>query len=296
MLIAATLGRKPSLEAGPALGPETPTLPCGKCAWRVDAASGGCLLPGPAVFAWRRRSLAGGDRIATPQTTNEPRINDRIRAREVRLVDADGTQLGIKPLPEALHIARQADMDLVEVAPQAAPPVCRIMDYGKFKFDTAQRAKESRRKTTNVSVKEMKYRPKIGPGDFETKTRQVSRFLSEGHKVKITIMFRGREMSHPELGKKILDRVADQVVDMGKVEVTPKLDGRNMIMVLAPDRRAQQARTKAEHDGSEPPAEAGSAEVADSASAGATGTNGKPEAPSPAAEGGVAAAAPTEES
>ena len=148
-------------------------------------------------------------------------------------------------MPEALHIARQVDLDLVEVAPQAVPPVCRIMDYGKFKFDAAQRAKESRRKTSNVSIKEMKYRPKIGPGDFDTKTRLVSKFLGEGHKVKITIMFRGREMSHPELGKKILDRVADQVSDMAKVELSPKLDGRNMIMVLAPDRRAQQARQKA---------------------------------------------------
>jgi translation initiation factor IF-3 len=159
----------------------------------------------------------------------------------------DGTQLGIKPLPEALQIARQADLDLVEVAPMAAPPVCRIMDYGKFKFDAAQRAKESRRKTTNVGIKEMKYRPKIGSGDFDTKTRQVRRFLDEGHKVKVTIMFRGREMSHPELGKKILDGVAEQVGDVAKVELTPKLDGRNMVMVLAPDKR-HTARQKARGD------------------------------------------------
>jgi len=159
----------------------------------------------------------------------------------VRLVDADGAQLGIRPLPEALHIAREADLDLVEVAPMANPPVCRIMDYGKFKFDAAQRAKESRRKTTNVLIKEMKYRPKIGPGDFETKTRQVSKFLGQGHKVKITIMFRGREMSHQELGLKILHRVAEEVGPLAKVEASPKVDGRNMIMVLAPDKRAQQA-------------------------------------------------------
>jgi translation initiation factor IF-3 len=171
--------------------------------------------------------------------TNEPRINERIRAREVRLVDPDGLQLGIKPLPDALQLARDLDLDLVEVAPQANPPVCRIMDYGKFKFDAAQRAKESRRKTNNVSLKEMKYRPKIGPGDFETKTRQVARFLGEGHKVKVTIMFRGREVFHPELGKKILDRVAEEVDGTAKVEVAPRLDGRNMVMVLAPDRRAR---------------------------------------------------------
>src|SRR5437764_2018486 len=175
-------------------------------------------------------------------------MNERIRAREVRLVDTDGTQLWIKPLPEALHIARQQDLDLVEVAPDANPPVCRIMDYGKFKFDAAQRAKESRRKTTSTSIKEMKYRPKIGTGDFDTKTRQVARFLGEGHKVKITIMFRGREMSHPELGKKILDHVAEQVATVAKVEAAPKLDGRNMIMVLAPDKRAQQAAAAAQQE------------------------------------------------
>src|SRR4051812_37920523 len=175
-------------------------------------------------------------------------MNERIRAREVRLVDTDGTQLGIKPLPEALHIARQQDLDLVEVAPEAQPPVCRIMDFGKFKFDTAQRAKESRRKTSSTSIKEMKYRPKIGVGDFDTKTRQVTKFLGEGHKVKITIMFRGREMSHQELGLKILERVADKVAMLGKVEAAPKVDGRNMIMVLAPDKRAQQAAAKAKAD------------------------------------------------
>jgi translation initiation factor IF-3 len=144
-------------------------------------------------------------------------------------------------LPEALAIARELDLDLVEVAPGANPPVCRIMDYGKFKFDAAQRAKESRRKAVHVGIKEMKYRPKIGPGDFDTKTRQVAKFLEEGHKVKITIMFRGREVFHPELGKKILDRIADEMDGMGKSESVPRLDGRNMVMVLAPDKRAKQS-------------------------------------------------------
>ncbi len=159
----------------------------------------------------------------------------------MRLVDPDGEQLGIKLLPEALIIARDLDLDLVEVAPGANPPVCRIMDYGKFKFDAAQRAKESRRKAVHVGIKEMKYRPKIGPGDFDTKTRQVAKFLEEGHKVKITIMFRGREVFHPELGKKILDRIADEMDGMGKSESVPRLDGRNMVMVLAPDKRAKQS-------------------------------------------------------
>ncbi len=159
----------------------------------------------------------------------------------MRLVDPDGEQLGIKLLPEALDIARELDLDLVEVAPGANPPVCRIMDYGKFKFDAAQRAKESRRKAVHVGIKEMKYRPKIGIGDFDTKTRQVAKFLEEGHKVKITIMFRGREVFHPELGKAILDRIAEQMDGMGKPEAVPRLDGRNMVMVLAPDKRAKQS-------------------------------------------------------
>ena len=189
-------------------------------------------------------------------------------------MDPDGTQLGIKPLPEALAIARQMDLDLVEVAPNANPPVARIMDYGKFKFDEAQRAKESRRKTTSSSIKEMKYRPKIGSGDFDTKTRQVSKFLNDGHKVKITIMFRGREMSHPELGMKILDNVAQQVGPIAKVEASPKLDGRNMTMVLAPDRRAQR-RTGSQREG-------GAA-----ADAGATPTG--QDAPGPSGNGGFAA-------
>jgi translation initiation factor IF-3 len=189
----------------------------------------------------------GRCRIATEP---EHRINDRIRAREVRLVDPDGQQLGIKPLPEAISIARGLDFDLVEVAPGANPPVCRIMDYGKYKFDEAQRAKESRRKAVHVGIKEMKYRPKIGPGDFDTKTRQVAKFLDEGHKVKVTIMFRGREVFHPELGKRILDRIADQTEGTAKVESEPRLDGRNMVMVLAPDKRAKQsAASKAQSNG-----------------------------------------------
>jgi translation initiation factor IF-3 len=161
----------------------------------------------------------------------------------VRLVDPEGQQLGIKTLPEALTIARQFDLDLVEVAPLANPPVCRIMDYGKFKFDEAQKARESRRKTSNTGIKEMKYRPKIGPGDFETKTRRVQKFLNDGHKVKVTIMFRGRELGHPELGRRILDRLADELNGSGRIESEAKLDGRNMIMVLAPDKRAKQSQT-----------------------------------------------------
>ena len=179
----------------------------------------------------------------------------------------EGEQLGIKPLPEALSLARSLDLDLVEVAPQAEPPVCRIMDYGKFKYEAGQKAKESRRKTTQISIKEMKYRVKIGKGDFDTKTRKVEEFLDEGHKVKITIMFRGREVAHPELGMKILENVAAHNADMAKVEAAPKLDGRNMVMVLAPDKRvqAEAARRKAIE-----------AEDAKAAAAGTTAPTGAP--------------------
>jgi translation initiation factor IF-3 len=156
-------------------------------------------------------------------------------------VGPDGAQIGIKPLPEALTMARELELDLVEVADKANPPVCRIMDYGKYKYEAAQRAKESRKKSTNVVVKEMKYRPKIGAGDFDTKTKKVEHFLAEGHKVKVTIMFRGREMQHPDLGRKILDHVAEAVAEQGRVEVYPRLDGRNMTMVLGPDKKAQAA-------------------------------------------------------
>jgi translation initiation factor IF-3 len=190
--------------------------------------------------------------IATPPANNEPRINDRIRAREVRLVGPDGGQIGIKPLPEALNIARDLDLDLVEVAAQANPPVCRIMDFGKYKYEAAQKAKESRRKTSSVSIKEMKYRPKISIGDFDTKTRKVEKFLGDGHKVKVTLTFRGREQAHPELGKRVLDKVVDAVSHLGRVEIMPRLDGRNMTMVLAPDKRAQAAASRAERAAEQP--------------------------------------------
>ena len=144
-------------------------------------------------------------------------------------------------LAEAMTEARKRGLDLVEVNPAANPPVCKILDYGKWKYEAAQRDKESRRKASNVQIKEMKYRPKIGGGDFDTKTRKVAHFLDQGHKVKITIMFRGREMAHPDLGKRILDRIAEQLTPTAKVEAAPKLDGRNMVMVLAPDKRAKAA-------------------------------------------------------
>jgi translation initiation factor IF-3 len=172
-------------------------------------------------------------------------VNERIRAREVRLIGPTGDQLGIKAVPEALRMAKGLDLDLVEVAANANPPVCRIMDYGKFKYEEDQKAKEARKKSSNVSVKEVKYRPKIGRGDFNTKTRNVIRFIDEGHKVKVTLQFRGREMAHPELGTKILDDVLDAVGPAAKIDSQARLEGRSMSMMLSPDKQAQEAMRKA---------------------------------------------------
>ena len=176
--------------------------------------------------------------IVIAAQNSEPRYNERIRAREVRLIGPDGSQVGIRSTPDALMLARELDLDLVEVAPQANPPVCRIMDYGKFRYEEAQKAKESRRKTTHVTVKEVKFRPKIGKGDFDTKVRHMRDFLEDGHKVKVTLQFRGREVAHPELGAKILDAVLEQLGEMAKVETQARLEGRNMTMVLSPEKKS----------------------------------------------------------
>jgi translation initiation factor IF-3 len=142
-------------------------------------------------------------------------------------------------------MARGLDLDLVEVAPMANPPVCRIMDYGKFRYEEAQKAKEARRKTSHVTVKEVKFRPKIGKGDFDTKMRHLIEFIEDGHKVKVTLQFRGREMAHPELGRKILDNVIEAAGPIAKVENQARMEGRSMSLVLAPDKQAQEALKKA---------------------------------------------------
>jgi translation initiation factor IF-3 len=172
----------------------------------------------------------------------EPRINDRIRVREVRLVGPNGEQVGIVSTEDALRLAQEADLDLVEVAPSAQPPVAKLMDYGKFKYESAMKAREARRNQSHVLIKEQKLRPKIDTHDYETKRRNVERFLSEGDKVKVTIMFRGREQSRPELGFRLLQRLAGDVADLGFVESSPKQDGRNMIMVLGPHKKKADAR------------------------------------------------------
>jgi translation initiation factor IF-3 len=158
---------------------------------------------------------------------------------EVRLVGPNGEQVGIVRIEDALRLAQEADLDLVEVAPQARPPVCKLMDYGKFKYESAQKARESRRNQVLTVIKEQKLRPKIDSHDYETKKRNVARFLEHGNKVKVTNMFRGREQSRPELGYRLLQRLADDVAELGVIESSPKQDGRNMIMVLAPHKNAK---------------------------------------------------------
>jgi len=165
---------------------------------------------------------------------------------EVRLVGPKGEQVGIVRIEDALRLARDADLDLVEVAPQARPPVCKLMDYGKFKYEADQKARESRRNQANTVIKEMKLRPKIDGHDYDTKKGHVVRFLKAGDKVKITIMFRGREQSRPELGYNLLKKLADDVSEDGTVESAPKQDGRNMLMVLAPTRKKSEARAEQE--------------------------------------------------
>ncbi len=177
-------------------------------------------------------------RPAEPQV----RINEAIRVPRVRLVDDDGSQVGIKTTSEALEYAHSKDLDLVEIAPHADPPVCRIMDYGKYRYEQEQKAKTARKHQSQIHVKEIKLRPKIGIHDYETKKGHVVRFLKDRAKVKVTIMFRGREVTHPERGRDLLMRLAEDVKELGQVETQPALDGRNMVMVLAPNKNVAQAQ------------------------------------------------------
>jgi translation initiation factor IF-3 len=191
-----------------------------------------------------------------PRRTVEPpsrpvpqaRINDYIRAPQVRLIDDDGSQLGIKPTREAMQHAFDKGLDLVEVASQADPPVARVMDYGKYRYEQEQKAKLARKHQTQINVKEIKLRPKIGVHDYNTKKGHVERFLNQRAKVKVTIMFRGRETTHPERGRDLLMRLAEDVKEIGQIESQPLLDGRNMVMVLGPTKNAGVTRDDAEDE------------------------------------------------
>ncbi|CAN5209582.1 translation initiation factor IF-3 [soil metagenome] len=166
--------------------------------------------------------------------SEKTRINRQIRISPVRVINPDGEQLGILPIDRAIEIAEEQGLDLVEVAPMARPPVCRIMDYGKFRYEEQRSAREARKKQHHVQIKEVKMRPGIEDHDYAFKMRHARRFLEEGNKVKLTMMFRGRQMAHPEFGKKVLDRVSGELADICKVESYPTMEGRSMNMVLAP--------------------------------------------------------------
>ncbi len=181
------------------------------------------------------RSGTAGEVLSNIAETT--RINDRIRAESVRLIGPEGEQVGIVSLREALEYADRLNLDLVEVAPMANPPVCKVMDYGKYRYEQEQKAKEARKRQTTISIKEIKLRPKIDDHDFATKKGHVERFLKKGDKVKLTIMFRGRELVHPHLGERLLRRMAEELQELGDVESQPNLDGRNMVMMLAPKKR-----------------------------------------------------------
>jgi len=187
-------------------------------------------------YANNRRiiTIARRPHNAPPQRDTGPRINERIRAPEIRLIGADGENVGVVTPERAMVMAEEAGLDLVEISPNAAPPVCKIMDYGKYKYETQKRESEARKKQKIIEIKEIKFRPNTDTHDYEVKMRSVFKFLEEGDKVKITLRFRGREMAHQNLGRELLERVAEDTKEVGKVENFPKMEGRQMIMLIGP--------------------------------------------------------------
>ncbi len=230
-----------------------------------------CAIPRVELLSAPPAFVGGGPSHRTEETRiSDPRTNDRIRVPEVRLVGPGGEQVGIVRIEDALRLAQEADLDLVEVAPNSRPPVVKIMDYGKFKYEAAQKAKEARRNQANTILKEVRFRLKIDKHDYETKRKRAEGFLAEGDKVKAMILFRGREQSRPDQGVRLLQRFAEDVAEFGSVESTPTIDGRNMTMVIAPhknkseakaEQNAQRAASKAESKAApEAPAPAAAAE------------------------------------
>jgi translation initiation factor IF-3 len=231
-----------------------------------------------------------------PPERDTTKINERIRVPEVRLIDDEGNQVGVLKTADALAFAQERDLDLVEVAPEARPPVCRVLDYSKYKYEQAQKLKQARKHQQQITVREIKFRPKIAEHDYDTKKHHVARFLKHKDKVKVTIMFRGREVTHPERGTMILDRLAEELADLGVVEQRPMQEGRNMTMMMAPS-KAVLAGLIAE-DGSVEPAPDSEAHTAPSAAAtrAETTTSETPQAPAngAAATGGEPVAEPNE--
>ena len=218
----------------------------------------------------------------SPPERDPTRINERIRVSEVRLIDEGGNQVGIVPTDQALSLAQERDLDLVEVAPDARPPVARLLDYSKYKYEQEQKAKAARKHQQQINVREIKLRPKIATHDYETKKGHVERFLRNQDKVKVTIMFRGREQSRPELGLRLLRKLEEEVAELGYVEAAAKQDGRNMIMVIAPHRATKPprggARPREEHGpeaAGEPGSVNGSGELGETGELGELGEQGQ---------------------
>jgi len=200
-----------------------------------------------------------------PPERDQTRVNERIRVPEVRVIDDEGNQIGVMKTPEALAFAQERELDLVEVAPEARPPVCRVLDYSKYKYEQAQKLKQARKHQQQITVREIKFRPKIAQHDYDTKKHHVERFLRHRDKVKVTIMFRGREVTHPERGTAILDRLAEELGELSVVEQRPMQEGRNMTMMLAPSKAVLAGRFDASTDGAVPTADAAEAEASNGA-------------------------------
>jgi translation initiation factor IF-3 len=223
------------------------------------------------------------ERAAT--ISRDLRVNQMIRIPQVRVIDEEGNQLGVMPTPQALEMAQERGLDLVEVAPMAAPPVTRFLDFGQYKYELTKREKEAKRRQRSVTFKEVRLSPKIGSGDFETKLHRAVEFLSEGDRIKVTVRFRGRELTHPELGRKMLDRFAEQVKDHGAVERAPVLEGKSMFITLASTHKPKSETTaqKTDAPASETPATNGGVAATTSEAPAATPGATKAAAPKAAA-------------
>jgi translation initiation factor IF-3 len=209
-----------------------------------------------------------------PPERDQTRVNERIRVPEVRVIDDEGNQIGVMKTPEALSFAQERDLDLVEVAPEARPPVCRVLDYSKYKYEQAQKLKQARKHQQQITVREIKFRPKIAQHDYDTKKHHVERFLKHKDKVKVTIMFRGREVTHPERGTAILDRLAEELSELGVVEQRPMQEGRNMTMMMAPSKAVLAGRVDGDSPASDGAGPAEPAAVADENGGAGVGENG----------------------
>jgi translation initiation factor IF-3 len=219
-----------------------------------------------------------------PPERDTTRINERIRVPEVRLIGEDGAQIGVLKIDDALRYAQERDLDLVEVAPEAKPPVCRVLDYSKYKYEQAQKVKQARKHQQQITIREIKFRPKIAQHDYDTKKGHIERFLKHKDKVKVTIMFRGREVTHPERGVMILDRLAEELAELASVEQRPIQDGRNMTMMLGPSK----AVLAGQFDATKDEAETGTADAAPDGAANAPPTDATPAADTASANGAPA--------